>query len=49
MIGTIGAYDFDPEKNQIEVGFSIERASWGYGYAAEAVQDNKKKSRRKIK
>ena len=38
MIGTIGAYDFDPEKNQIEIGFSIERASWGYGYAAEALQ-----------
>ena len=38
MIGTIGAYDFDPEKNQIEVGFSIERASWGKGYAAEALR-----------
>ena len=38
MIGTIGAYDFDPEKNQIEVGFSIERASWGKGYAAEALE-----------
>jgi len=37
MIGTIGAYDHDPEKNQIEVGFSIERASWGKGYAAEAL------------
>ena len=38
MIGTIGAYDFNPEKNQIEVGFSIERASWGNGFAAEALQ-----------
>ncbi len=38
MIGTIGAYDYDPEKNQIEVGFSIERASWGKGYAAEALR-----------
>ena len=38
MIGTIGAYDFDPEKNQIEVGFSIERVSWGKGYAAEALR-----------
>ena len=38
MIGTIGAYDFDEEKNQIEVGFSIERASWGKGYAAEALE-----------
>lgn len=38
MIGTIGAYDFDLEKNQIEVGFSIERASWGKGYASEALR-----------
>ena len=38
MIGTIGAYDFDPEKNQIEVGFSIERVSWCKGYAAEALR-----------
>ena len=38
MIGTIGAYDFDPERDQIEVGFSIERASWGKGYAAEALR-----------
>ena len=38
MIGTIGACDFDPEKNQIEVGFSIKRASWGKGYAAEALR-----------
>ena len=38
MIGTIGAYDHDPEKNQIEVGFSIEQASWGKGYATEALE-----------
>ena len=38
MIGTIGAYDYDPDKDQIEVGFSIERASWGKGYAAEALE-----------
>ena len=37
MIGTIGAYDYDQDKNKIEVGFSIERASWGKGYAAEAL------------
>ena len=38
MIGTIGAYDYDQDKSQIEVGFSIERASWGKGYAAEALE-----------
>ena len=38
MIGTIGAYDYDTEKNQIGVGFSIERANWGKGHAAEALE-----------
>ena len=37
LIGTIGAYDYDPGKNRIEVGMSIERASWGNGYATEAL------------
>ena len=31
-------YDYDPKKLKIEVGFSIERASWGKGYAAEALR-----------
>ena len=38
MIGTIGAYDYDPALNQIEIGFSIERNSWDNGYAAEALR-----------
>ena len=37
LIGTIGAYDYDTEKNQIEIGMSIERISWGRGYATEAL------------
>ncbi len=37
MIGTIGAYDFDPETASIEVGCSIERESWGNGFAGEAL------------
>lgn len=37
LIGTIGAYDYDREKNWIEVGMSIERASWGHGFATEAL------------
>lgn len=28
LIGTIGAYDYDDDRNEIEVGMSIERASW---------------------
>ena len=37
LIGTIGAYDFDPETDSIEVGCSIERKSWGNGFAGEAL------------
>ena len=37
MIGTIGAYDFDPASRSIEVGCSIERPSWGKGFAGEAL------------
>ncbi len=38
LIGTIGAYDYDPETDSIEVGCSIERKSWGKGFAGEAVR-----------
>ena len=37
LIGTVGAYDYDAEKSWIEVGMSIERASWGHGFATEAL------------
>lgn len=37
LIGTVGAYDYDPNTNHIEIGMSIERASWGKGYATEAL------------
>ena len=37
LIGTVGAYDYDAGKNQIEIGISIERASWGKGFATEAL------------
>lgn len=37
LIGTIGAYDYDSEKNQIEIGISIERSLWGNGFAAESL------------
>ena len=38
LIGTIGAYDYDAEQNQIEIGMSIERPSWGKGFATEALK-----------
>ncbi len=37
LVGTIGAYDYDAVLNRIEAGMSIERASWGKGYAGEAL------------
>lgn len=37
LIGTIGAYDYDSDKNQIEIGISIERPLWGNGFAAESL------------
>ena len=37
LIGTIGAYDFDAKKSQIEIGMSIEAASWGNGFATESL------------
>lgn len=38
LIGTVGAYDYDAEESSIEIGCSIERASWGKGFAGEAVK-----------
>ncbi len=38
LVGTIGAYDYDPASNTIEIGCSIERASWGKGFASEAIE-----------
>lgn len=37
LIGTIGAYDYDADKSRIEIGISIDRASWGHGFATEAL------------
>ena len=38
LIGTIGAYDYDPVSDQIETGLSIARNCWGKGFATEALQ-----------
>ncbi len=38
LIGTIGAYDYDAAKSRIEIGMSIERASWEHGFATEALK-----------
>ena len=37
-IGTIGAYDYDPEQSSIEIGYSIFRENWGNGFASQALE-----------
>ena len=37
LVGTIGAYDYDPANRAVEVGMSIEKPSWGRGFATEAL------------
>ncbi|MBQ6490300.1 MAG: GNAT family N-acetyltransferase [Solobacterium sp.] len=38
LVGTIGAYDYDAGRGQIETGYSIARSFWGRGFAAEALR-----------
>ena len=38
LVGTIGAYDYDPETDSIEIGCSIERGRWGKGFGTESVK-----------
>ncbi len=37
LIGTVGAYDYDPEANSAELGISIDRTCWGQGFAGEVL------------
>ena len=37
LIGTVGAYDYTPVSNSIEVGISIKEEFWGNGFATEAL------------
>ena len=38
IVGNIGAYNYEKDKNRIEVGFSIAKASWNKGFATEALK-----------
>ena len=37
IVGIIGAYDFDPIDQSIEIGYSIFQRYWSKGYATKAV------------
>ena len=37
LIGTVGAYDYSPENQSIEIGLSIAQENWGKGFATEAL------------
>ena len=37
LIGTLGAYDYDPNHSTIEIGLCIRRDCWSQGFAAEAL------------
>lgn len=37
LIGTVGAYDYNPNTSTIEVGLSIFRNHWGQGFGSEAL------------
>ena len=39
VIGTIGAYGYDPEMSSIELGYSIFQKFWGQGFASEAAAE----------
>ena len=38
LAGTIGAYDYDPSENTIEIGCSVARKFWGRGFATEMIR-----------
>lgn len=37
LIGTVGAYDYTPDSNSIEIGISIKEDFWGNGFATETL------------
>lgn len=39
VIGTIGAYGYDPEMSSIELGYSIFQKYWGHRFASEAAYE----------
>lgn len=39
LVGNIGAYNYEEDKNRVEVGFSIAKEYWGRGFATEALKE----------
>ena len=38
LVGNIGSYNYEEDKNRVEVGFSIAKPYWGRGFATEALK-----------
>lgn len=38
LVGAVGAYDYEPAENSVEIGISIARNYWGNGFASGALQ-----------
>ena len=38
IIGTVAAFDYDEDKDSLELGYAIFRTYWNHGYAKEAVK-----------
>ncbi len=38
IVGNIGVYNYEEDKNILEVGLIIEKGSWGKGFATEALK-----------
>ena len=39
LIGTGGFHHIDPEHHRLEMGYSLRREFWGYGYMTETVKE----------
>ncbi|MCF6433907.1 GNAT family N-acetyltransferase [Pseudoalteromonas sp. MMG022] len=38
LLGTVGLYDFDADKQSVNIGFELASVHWRHGYMSEAVQ-----------
>lgn len=39
VVGTVGAYNYEPDISAIEIGYTVFQSAWGNGIASEAVKE----------